>query len=192
MRSDSVLTTILFLTMAFSAHAANKAAMPFSQNSGTPIDISADQLEIVQSENKAIFTGHVVAVQGDIRLTSEKMTVHYKQQQNNAKAKKGSGIAGQNSIEKIEVEQNVFLATPTETASGTSGVYDVENHNIVLNNEVVLTKDKNTLKGDHLVYDFNTGKSTITSGSGVASPGGKPKGRVRALFIPENNDKKKE
>ncbi len=185
MRNNSVVTALVFLAVIFPAYAAEKAAMPFSQSKSEPIDITADQLDVLQNENKAIFTGHVIAVQGDVRLTSEKMTVHYKEQEKNKEQK----AAGQNSIEKIEVEQNVFLTTPQETASGASGLYDVENKKIMLDNNVVLTKDKNTLKGDHLVYDFNTGKSTLTSGGKTATDG-KSK-RVRALFIPENGDTKK-
>jgi lipopolysaccharide export system protein LptA len=187
-----MLISLVLLAFAFPTYAAEKRVVPFSQNSGTPIDISADQLDVLQNDNIAVFTGHVVAIQGDVRLTSEKMIVHYKEQAaEKGKPKTAADAAAQNSIEKIEVEQNVFLTTPTETASGATGLYDVAHHNIVLNTNVVLTKDKNTLKGDHLVYDFNTGKSTITSATGQVTPDGKPKGRVRALFIPENNDTKK-
>ncbi len=190
MRNNSVLTSILFLSVIFSAHAADQKTVPFSQNSNAPIDITADQLDVLQNENKAIFTGHVVAIQGDVRLTSEKMVVHYKEQAK--KDKKSDGAAAQNSIEKIEVEKDVFLTTPQETASGASGLYDVENKKITLNTNVVLTKDKNTLKGERLVYDFNTGKSTVTSGAEQPNTPWKGKTRVRALFVPENSDTKKE
>lgn len=175
-----------FMVLVTSAMA--QAAVPLANNGNAPIDITADQLEVLQNENKAIFTGHVVAVQDDVRLTSEKMVVHYKQQEK-GKTKKADDASGRNSIEKIEVEKDVFMATPLETASGASGLYDVANKKITLNTNVVLTKDKNTLKGDRLVYDFNTGKSTVTSGG--AGSDGKSKGRVRALFIPENSDTKK-
>ena len=162
--------------------------VPFKHNSSTPIDITADKLEVLQEENKAIFSGHVVAIQGEVRLTAEKMVVHYRAQNEKSKT------ADQNAVQKIEVEQNVFLSTPEETASGLSGVYDVEKHVILLDNNVVLTKDKNTLKGDHLVYDFSTGKSTLTSDGGPvsSSSGGKGKQRVRALFIPEKDGTVKE
>ena len=170
------------------AHAATAPAMPFSQGKKSPIDITADQLEILQNENKAIFTGHVVAIQDDVRLTSEKMVVYYKEQGKGEKAKK-DGAAGSSSIDKIEVEQNVFLATPLETAQGSRGLYDVTKRSITLHDNVVLTKDKNTLKGDRLVYDFNTGKSTVSSnGSAPAGTPWKERTRVRALFVPENDD----
>jgi lipopolysaccharide export system protein LptA len=135
-----------------------------------------------------------VAVQGDVRLTAEKMTVFYRQSGDNAKEQKADSGAAAGGIRKIEVEQNVFLTTPEETASGNSGVYNVENQQIQLHQNVVLTKDKNTLKGDKLTYDFSTGKSVLSSNGSQPSvnsaSGEKGKQRVRALFIPEGAEQK--
>lgn len=165
--------------------------------SNGPIEITSDSLEVLQQEHKAVFTGHVVAVQGDVRMKSEKMTVFYRNTDSNDKtAKKDKTAAAvvpeKNAIEKIVVENNVFLSTPEETASGANGLYDVVNHKIFLNDNVVLTRDKNVLKGDRLVYNFETGKSALNSpeSSAPADPG-KPKQRVKALFIPneKTNDK---
>lgn len=180
------ITLIILCTLAGSANAAS--VDPFAggkHKTSAPIEINADNLEVLQEENKAIFTGHVVAIQGDIRLKAEKMTVYYrKQEETNTKKPKSTDPAGQNAIRRIDVEGSVFLSTPEETASGASGVYDVENHQILLNDRVVLTRAKNTLKGERLVYDFNTGKSTLMSGDKVQTSGSKE--RVRALFVPEN------
>ncbi len=185
-----ILSLVFFA--AIPALAADKPSVPFQHDNKTPIDITADKLDVLQAENKAIFTGHVIAIQGDVRLTSEKMTVFYHQQEAQEKGKKpAKDVAGENAIRRIEVEQNVFLATPAETASGSSGTYDIEKNQITLDTNVVLTKDKNTLKGDHLVYDFSTGRSTLTSSTNVAKPGEKGK-RVRALFIPDKGEKKAE
>lgn len=158
------------------------AAAPPIGNNKEPIDITADRLEVFQEENRAVFTGHVIAIQGDTKLTSEKMVVHYRQKDE----AKGAAEESQ-SIRRIEVDQNVFLATPTETASGLRGVYDLEKREIRLNGDVVLTQKNNTLRGDHLTYDLNTGKSVLESGEGKpldASGKSKPP-RVRALFVPE-------
>ncbi len=65
---------------------------------------------------------------------------------------------------------------------------------VYLNGNVVLTRDKNVLKGDKLVYDFKTGKSELNAGASATETGttGKPQ-RVKALFIPDdkNNSEKK-
>lgn len=165
--------------------------------SSGPIEITSDSLQVMQQEHQAIFTGHVLAVQGDVHLKSEKMTVFYKNNESkdgkevskNNKSTPGGIAPEKNGIEKIVVEKNVFLSTPEETASGAHGLYDVVNHKIFLNDNVVLTRDKNILKGDRLVYDFATGKSELNAGENnpfATSGSDKPKQRVKALFVPDD------
>lgn len=178
--------TVSFVLLSASvAMAAEKAVPKFgNSNSKAPIEINADTLEVQQEKNIAIFTGHVVAIQDTMRLKSEKMTVYYTNPEGEKKDSQ------QDAIRKIEVEGNVFMSTPDETARGLTGVYDVENNKITLNGKVVLTKGKNTLKGDKLVYDMATGKSVVSAAGGTVEKGGKSKERVRALFVPEDKDKK--
>lgn len=144
-----------------------------------PVEVNADQLEVHEAENIAIFTGNVIAVQGDTRLKSNVMTVHYK--------KKDGATAPadptQSTVEKIVVTGDVLLTTPEETASGDRGVYDVTLKQVTLLENVVLTRGKNILKGESLVYDFSTGKSVLNSPH--HTPAG-ANGRVKALFVPEN------
>ena len=45
-------------------------------NSKEPISIEADKLVYFDKEQKAIYSGNVVAIQGDTRLTCSIMTVH--------------------------------------------------------------------------------------------------------------------
>lgn len=168
---------------------SESAVLTQKRNQKTPIEVTADALEVLQEDNKAIFSGHVVAVQGDLRLTADNMTVYY-----NPNANKESGKAKENNaIRKIDALGAVFLATPEETASGTHGVYDVESQEIRLTGKVVLTRGKNVLEGESLTYNFATGKSKIVSaaansGAGGSKSGGEKK-RVRALFVPESKNK---
>lgn len=204
MKIKKTLLNIFFLLiLLFPAlsSAENKSAAPSKLNSNQPIEISSDSLELLQQKNQAIFRGHVIVVQGDVHIKSEKMTVFYKNSSTDSKSSKGnknidengktpdSAISEKSSIEKIIVEKNVFLSTPEETASGANGIYDVLNKKIYLNDNVVLTRGKNVLKGNKLIYDFETGKSNLSAASVVGQDtkesGGN--GRVKALFIPENN-----
>lgn len=165
------------------------AAFGKKRDNHTPIEVTADALEVLQDENKASFTGHVVAIQGDLRLTADVMHVHYARRDGDRKAGKGKDRAGENAIRKIEAEGKVFLATPQETASGASAVYDVDEQEIRIHGHVVLTRGKNVLEGDHLVYNFATGKSRIAGREETGAAGGDRK-RVRALFVPEKEKQK--
>ena len=156
--------------------AAIAAPLFNSGNSKAPIDISADSLEVLQNQKKAIFSGNVIAKQSDMTLKASKMTVYY-----SAKDTTGKGIS------KIDVEGNVFLATAKETARGASGVYDVVNDFVTLNGNVVLTRDNNVLKGNKLEYDIKNGRSKLSGGTSTTTNSGTSKtgGRVQGLFIPE-------
>jgi len=154
----------------------------------SPIEITSDALEVQQLQNMAIFTGNVVAIQNEVRLKSDKMTVYYtSSDEKNADSKQTS--TQKQSVKKIEVDGNVFLSTPEETASGTRGDYDVVGEEIHLFDNVVLTRGANTLKGSQLTYNFATGRSVVTGGAVAEKGSSKGKERVRALFVPE--DKKK-
>lgn len=150
-----------------------------------PIEITADSLEVMQKEQLAVFSGNVVAVQGQMRLTSSRMTVHYR----TGEQAKGDAQA----VSRIEVDGDVFMRTPSETARSLKGVYDVDGNMLTLNGDVVLTRGENVVKGAALQYDLVSGKSRIV-GAGVATGGsadnagsGKT-GRVRGLFVPNNGE----
>ena len=185
----AVLGAIAICLLTYPAYAANSPIPGGSKhNNKAPIDVTSDSLEVMQQQNKAIFTGHVVAIQADTRLTADKMTVFYASGSDNKTSKKTTGKDNsQGAITKIDAVGNVFLATPEETASGASGVYDVEHQEIHLNDHVTLTRGKNILKGDKLMYNFATGRSVVSSGD-EAKPG--KGGRVHALFVPEDSKEK--
>jgi len=141
-----------------------------------PVEIVADTLEVLQANKKAIFTGNVVATQGSINMKANSMVVHYR---DGAQAGGASGAAGQG-IYKIEAKGNVFFASPQETAQGDEAVYNVDTDTIDLLGNVLLTREKNVLKGTRLNYNLATGRSMLSGGATVQGGGG----RVRGLFLP--------
>jgi len=133
---------VLACFMAIGETADAKKAQPAKPNQVTgqlsekydtklPVEISSDKLEVLQNENKAIFKGNVVAVQGKIRLSSETMIVHYKQkddkegQATKVKASSSQDSGSMGAITLIEVQGNVLVATPEESAKGDNGNYEV-------------------------------------------------------------------
>src|SRR5215203_5291888 len=100
--------------MAAVTFTADAFALPGfdKKHSKTPIEVTSDSLEVLQEENRAVFTGHVVAIQGDVRLKADKMTVFYSQKKEPAKRKAEPSTPGAGSIKKIEAAGSVFLSTP--------------------------------------------------------------------------------
>jgi lipopolysaccharide export system protein LptA len=141
-----------------------------------PIDIEADSLEVQQDNNLAIFTGNVDVKQGDIRLQAKELRVSYGQADGDNEA--AANVSG--SIRRIDAKGNVFMSTPTETAKGDNGTYDVVKKVITMKGNVVLTRGKNVLRGDQLVYNMVTGRSELKGGG---------KTRVKGIFVPEKKKK---
>lgn len=133
-----------------------------------PIEVTADSLEVDREKKAAIFRGDVDAVQGELRLRAQTLTVYYHEGQN---------VLGQATIWRIDAEGDVFVSSPTETAQGEKGVYNVEESVINLTGAVVLTRGENVIRGDRLVMNLATGVSRVESSAG----GGE---RVQGVFMP--------
>jgi lipopolysaccharide export system protein LptA len=211
----AVISGIGAATLLSGSAMAAEMKSPLSGNGNKePVEVTSDELEVFQLENRAVFTGHVVAIQGEVRLKADKMTIFYNPPKGDDKpaatkeanvkkegakqAQEQAPVAGQkapaaDAVKKIDAVGSVFLSTPDETASGDTGTYDVENNKIYLHDNVVLTRGKNVLRGSHLTYDFTTSRSVMTSKESEKAAGssdpvpGKGKQRVRALFVPEGN-----
>ncbi|WP_336488682.1 LptA/OstA family protein [Methylobacterium nigriterrae] len=157
-----------------------------------PIKIDADRLDVFDRENKAIFAGNVVAVQGDSTIRCSSMTVHYKRGRDGAKeAREGAAdekaadkttdkpadkaALGENGIQKVECAGPVTVVQKDQVATGDNAVFDQAAKRIVLTGNVVLSQCQNVTRGSRLVYDMGTGRANMDPVAG---------GRVSALFVP--------
>lgn len=171
--TKKLLILAILIFGSFSSYAASTG-----HDSKAPVEITADMLEIMQDKQKAVFSGNVEAIQGNITINSDTMLVHYK----SGDDKKS---ASQNSVSKVETVGNVRLKTPKETAKSKKGIFDVEKNIITLTGNVSLESGKNVVKGEKFVYNLKTGKSSIVSGSAKSTSGTKKKKeRVKGIFIP--------
>jgi lipopolysaccharide export system protein LptA len=148
---------------------------------GEPIEIVADSLTVAQEQRLATFAGNVDAVQGEIRLRSDRLLVYYDGAGEGEQPASGAGAGGQG-IRRLEASGNVSLASPGQTASGDRGTYEVAAGQVALEGNVVLTRAGNVVRGAKLDSNLRTGVSTVTAAQPGAS--GKPDQRVRALFTP--------
>ncbi len=137
-------------------------------DSDQPIEINADSLEVQQDQQLAVFRGNVDATQGRIKLKANELRVHYADGESGG----ADGLTG--SIRRIDAVGDVFIWSPTETAQGDLGVYDVGAKQITLTGAVVLTRGENVLRGKRLVMNTATGVSRMDAGGG----------RVKGLFVP--------
>ena len=133
-------------------------------NSGAPVDVSASRLEVQDRADRAIFAGDVHVKQGELALDTERLTVSY------------SG-AGSIQIRRLDAAGGVTVRSPSETAKGDFGIYDLDKRLITLIGNVRLDRENNSISGARLVIDLDSGRAVIDGGPpGVNSSGGRVTG----------------
>lgn len=162
-----------FLIAAAAAYAAfaglAQAQDPVSalrgHNSNAPVDVSADRIEVQDRADRAIFAGNVQVTQAQLRLETQRLTVAYSS---------GGGIQ----IRRLDAAGGVVVRTPSETARGNFGIYDLDRRLITLVGDVVLTRGGSRINGSRLVIDLDSGRAVIDGGpAGVNQSGGRVTGR---------------
>jgi lipopolysaccharide export system protein LptA len=141
----------------------------FKHDSKASIEIVADSLEVQQSANLAIFTGEVVAGQGTLRLTTDKLTVTYAAEKSGTIANTDTDTGA---IQHMRADGNVFLSNGSETAQGAWAEYNVAGGEVRMGGNVVLTQGGNAISGNSLKIDLNSGNGRIEGG------------RVKTIFAP--------
>jgi lipopolysaccharide export system protein LptA len=170
-------------------------------NSKEPISIDADKLNYYDKEQKAIYTGNVVVIQGDSKMTCSVMTIFLAKADTPAAgaanptpqpaaAQPGGdiGTPGGSQVRHMDASGPVTIVSKTQVATGDRASYDKTQNKVWLFGNVTLSDGGNVSKGDRLTYD-------LTSGEAIIDPG-KSTGRVHVQIIqgssgPEEADKDK-
>lgn len=170
-------------TTAAFAQAEKERAVGFGNfgSSKEPIKIDANKLDVFDKEGRAVFSGDVVAVQGESTMKCTTMTVYYEQRSSEGGAEPAAAQAAQgpseSAIKKIDCKGPVTIVSRTQVATGDSATFDRGANKILLIGNAALSDGPNVTRGERVVYDINTGVASIDT---------KPGGRVRALFVPGN------
>lgn len=156
----------------------------FGGGSKEPIKIDADRLDVFDRENRAVFTGNVVAVQGESTIRCTVLTVLYERGgAGGPKPAIPAAGATNDAIKQIDCTGPVTVVSKEQVGTGDNAVFDRVANKIVMLGNVTLSQCQNVTTGDKLVYDLNTGVANIESLASAAGPG-----RVRALFVPGGAD----
>jgi len=161
LRTGLAALTLLLLPALAQAQGANVAFGGLKHDSTLPVEVTSDQLNVSQADGTAVFSGNVLVVQGEMRLSSDKVRVEY--------GAKGSENAGR--IARMHASGNVVMVTPQEAAEADEAVYSIDAGSVVLSGNVILTQERNALSGERLVVDLNAGTGVM-------------EGRVKTIFQP--------
>jgi len=154
---------LICLFLASPALAAPSAASVKKDRSGLPITIKSNELSADNKGKTAVFSGKVVARQGDITIYADKITINYAE-------KKGD-------VEKIEASGNVRIVQQNKIGTAALAVYDSRDGRITLTGNPRVMQGTDSISGKVITYYVDDDRSVVTGGDD-------PKARVEAVINP--------
>lgn len=154
----------LAATLAPAPVAAQGAQISFGapgHDAALPVEITAGEFRIDQADSSATFSGEVLVVQGDMRLSADGLRVEYGAQ--------GTDMARR--MTRLHATGGVTLVSGPETAEAAEAIYDIVAGTVVMQGDVLITQGPGAISGDRLNVDLASGGGVIT-------------GRVRTVFQP--------
>ena len=195
LRASAIFLVLGAAPGAFAQGAKAPMAMLPGAGSHEPININAGKLDYYDKEQKLIYSGDVVAVQGDSTLKASQLTIFLTK----ADAKAGTPAAGgetaaaaataagaadapgaNSSVRHMDAKGPVTLVSKDQIGTGDNGSYDRDDNKVTLTGNVTLSQGPNVTRGDRLVYDLTSGQAQVFSG--------KTNGRVSSIFTPGSQD----
>ncbi len=181
-------------------------ATVFKTDPNAPIDVEADHLDVDDHTKLAIFKGDVHARQADFLVRTSELRATYTGQAGLAEQKGAPTDKQPAQLTHIEARGAVIVTSKAgQNATGDWANFDVKANKVTLGGDVVLTQEKNIVRGTRLVIDMLTGESLIQNDPGsawaaTAAPGGDANGtgfvvrgpttnaRPSAVFYPRRKD----
>lgn len=167
MRKVHVMAAAGALTAALAM--AGGASAQIAPRSNAPLEIAADQQDILTQECKSIWSGDVEAMQARTRLRTRLLTAY--------STKKGDECG---ETERLVAEGDVFYVEQDRTIRAQQAVYTARGETIVLTGDVIVVQGKSVARAERVTIDLATGRSQMYAGS----KGRGSKNRVRGVFYP--------
>jgi LPS export ABC transporter protein LptC/lipopolysaccharide transport protein LptA len=154
----------------------------FKADRDAPMNVDADTLELLDTANKAIFTGDVVARQGDLVLRTAELTAFYSGQAGIGLTQPGGDAAvkgkGQEKSEvtRMEARHGVILTSKDQTATGKWADFNVKANTALLGGGITVTRPTDdplkldVIKGELLRVDLTTGISQVEASAAAPTP----------------------
>ncbi len=123
--------------------------------------MNSDQFEYLQNEGRGVYTGRVVATQGDSRISTDKLTIVCSKV-----AKTAGGSESCEEVEQLIADANVFYTAPDVKIRGDKAVYDYPSDTITITGDVISSRgDEGVVRGTQIVYNVGEGRVKITAGN---------------------------
>lgn len=153
---------LLLLGLLFYASPVFAQQEQIPQPAALPIEVTAQQLEASQEQRQAIFSGEVVAKQGDITLYCDKLVIY--------------SLPEQDQVDRLEAFGNVRVVQLDRTATADRAVYRQLQGTMVLTGNAQVHQGQNLLTGSEIIIYLQENRSVVKAGES---------GRVKAVMYPK-------
>jgi len=123
-----------------------------------PVEVTADSLDVSQSDGSAEFIGNVRVDQGEMRLSAERVQVIYNQDQS--------------AISRLVATGNVVLVNGPDAVEANQADYTIDTGTVVLSGSVLLTQGPGVVASERMVVNLTEGTAQLS-------------GRVKTVLNPE-------
>ncbi|WP_417601600.1 LptA/OstA family protein [Pararhodobacter oceanensis] len=116
------------------------------------LEVTADSLEVDQTTGATVFTGNVLAAQGDMRISANLLQLVYE-----AGATEGSRRIG-----TLTATGDVAMVTSEEAVEAERAVYSMRAQTLEMTGDVMLVQGPNLLSGERFIADLRNGTGRMT------------------------------
>ncbi|MDP9138769.1 MAG: hypothetical protein M3N38_11430 [Pseudomonadota bacterium] len=148
------------------AQSVDSAGIAAASDTTRDVNVEADNMEVLEAEKKAIFTGNVNGERAGTRFWGDRMTINY------ADRKKADG-SKKTEVTFVDIEGNVTIKTAAQTITGDRAQLDVRSDLLTVTGDVRVLQGKTAINGSTLKVNLKTRTSAMTGG------------RVKGSFVPE-------
>lgn len=152
--SAALAALLALASLAPQAATAQDAAIRLGaslQLSGEQLEVTADSLEVDQQSGASVFTGEVLAVQGNLRLTAGQVRIEYT-----------PGATGSQRVERLIATGGVTLVTPEEALEAREAIYVLPRGTLEMTGDVLFVQGQNILSGQRFTADLNAGTGQMS------------------------------
>lgn len=146
-----------------------------------PIVVTSDRLDYDYKSNVVVYRGGVLATQGQLKITSDTLTVTFADGSDGTAAPQGGLALGAGSarLREIVAVGSVRIEDGTRWATGGRAVFDQSNRTLVLSENPMLHDGPNEVGGDRVIVYLDEDRSVVEGG----------RKRVKAVLHPDSEDK---
>ena len=130
-------------------------------DTSAPVEVTADNLDVNQVDGSAEFSGDVLVIQGEMRMSAARVFVVYDRENSR--------------IARLEATGDVLLVSGDDAAEADRADYEIDSGTIVMTGNVLLTQGPSALSSQRMTVDLETGSARMA-------------GRVKTILNPDDGE----